>query len=76
VVAPGDPNSLKKETPTIASGKWHLGDKPDAYPIEHGFDEMKHFGAYYPGVYAYNDCPLRSESDRSAALPRIDAMCQ
>ena len=50
VVAPGDPNSLKKETPTIAeffkkngystyfSGKWHLGDKPDSYPIEHGFD--------------------------------------
>jgi arylsulfatase len=66
VVAPGDPNSLKKQTPTIAeffqkngystyfSGKWHLGDKPEAYPIEHGFDEMKHFGAYYPGVYAYN----------------------
>ena len=39
VVAPGDPNSLKKQTPTIAeffqkngystyfSGKWHLGDK-------------------------------------------------
>jgi arylsulfatase A-like enzyme len=25
------------------------------YPIEHGFDEMKHFGAYYPGVYAYSD---------------------
>ena len=67
VVAPGDPNALKKETPTIAeffkkngyttyfSGKWHLGDKPEAYPIEHGFDEMKHFGAYYPGVYTYND---------------------
>ena len=67
VVAPGDPNALKKETPTISeffqkngystyfSGKWHLGDKPDAYPIEHGFDEMKHFGAYYPGVYTYND---------------------
>jgi len=67
VVAPGDPNSLRKETPTIAeffkkngystyfSGKWHLGDKPDAYPIEHGFDEMKSFGAYYPGVYTYSD---------------------
>src|SRR5499427_8286277 len=53
VVAPGDENALKKETPTIAeffkkngystyfSGKWHLGDKPEAYPIEHGFDEMK-----------------------------------
>ena len=41
VVAPGDENYLRKETPTIAeffqkngyptyfSGKWHLGDKPD-----------------------------------------------
>jgi arylsulfatase len=67
VVAPGDLNYLRKETPTIAeffqkngyqtyfSGKWHLGDKPDSYPIEHGFDEMKHFAAYYAGVYAYND---------------------
>ena len=67
VVAPGDENRLRKETPTIAeffqkngystyfSGKWHLGDKPDAYPTAHGFDEMKHFAAYYAGVYAYED---------------------
>lgn len=67
VVAPADENYLHKETPTIAeffkkngyttyfSGKWHLGDKPESYPIEHGFDEMKHFAAYYAGVYAYND---------------------
>ncbi|MBV9290241.1 MAG: arylsulfatase [Hyphomicrobiales bacterium] len=67
VVAPGDPNFLRKETPTVAeffqkngyttyfSGKWHLGDKPESYPIEHGFDEMKHFAAYYAGAYAYND---------------------
>jgi arylsulfatase len=67
VVAPGDENRLRKETPTIAeffqkngyqtyfSGKWHLGDKPDAYPTAHGFDEMKHFAAYYAGVYSYND---------------------
>ena len=67
VVAPGDQNGLKKETPTIAeffkkngyttyfSGKWHLGDKPEFYPIEHGFDEMKEFAAYYPGVYSYDD---------------------
>jgi arylsulfatase A-like enzyme len=67
VVTPGDMNYLRKETPTIAeffqkngystyfSGKWHLGDKPDSYPIEHGFDEMKHFAAYYAGVYAYTD---------------------
>jgi arylsulfatase A-like enzyme len=67
VVAPGDENFLHKETPTIAeffqkngyttyfSGKWHMGDKPEAYPIEHGFDEMKNFAAYYAGVYAYDD---------------------
>jgi arylsulfatase A-like enzyme len=67
VVAPADENALKKETPTIAeffkkngystyfSGKWHLGDKPEAYPIEHGFDQMKEFAAYYPGVYTYAD---------------------
>jgi arylsulfatase len=67
VVAPGDENFLHKETPTIAeffkkngyttyySGKWHLGDKPEAYPVEHGFDEMKAFAAYYPGVYTYSD---------------------
>lgn len=67
VVAPGDENYLKKQTPTIAeyfkkngystyfSGKWHLGDKPVAYPTEHGFDEMKEFAAYYAGVYTYND---------------------
>lgn len=67
VVAPADENYLRKETPTIAeffkkngystyfSGKWHLGDKPESYPIEHGFDEMKNFAAYYAGVYAYND---------------------
>ena len=67
VVAPGDENYLRKETPTIAeffqkngystyfSGKWHMGDKPASYPTEHGFDEMKHFAAYYAGVYAYND---------------------
>jgi arylsulfatase A-like enzyme len=67
VVAPGDKNYLRKETPTIAeffqkngystyfSGKWHLGDIPDSYPTVHGFDEMKHFAAYYAGVYAYDD---------------------
>jgi arylsulfatase A-like enzyme len=66
VVAPGDENHLQKRTPTIAeffqkngyttyfSGKWHMGDKADAYPIEHGFDEMRQFAAYYAGVYAYN----------------------
>ena len=67
VVAPGDENGLRKETPTIAeffkkngyktyfSGKWHLGDKPEFYPIEHGYDEMREFAAYYPGVYTYDD---------------------
>jgi arylsulfatase len=67
VVAPGDENRLTKQTPTIAeffkkngystffTGKWHLGDKPDSYPTEHGFDEMKEFAAYYAGVYSYPD---------------------
>ena len=67
VVAPGDPNYLRKETPTIAeffqkngyatyfSGKWHMGDIPDSYPTAHGFDEMKNFAAYYAGVYAYDN---------------------
>ena len=32
---------------------------PKFYPIEHGFDEMKHFAAYYPGVYAYSDTSSR-----------------
>ncbi len=26
-----------------------------SYPTEHGFDEMKHFAAYYAGVYAYEN---------------------
>ena len=67
VVAPGDENGLMKSTPTMAeffkkngyttyfSGKWHLGDQPKFYPIEHGFDEMKEFAAYYPGVYSYSN---------------------
>src|SRR6478752_156553 len=67
VVVPGDPNGLMPETPTIAefyqkngystyySGKWHLGDVEKFYPINHGFDEMKHYAAYYPGVYGYSD---------------------
>lgn len=67
VTVPGDENFLRKETPTIAeffkkngyqtyfSGKWHLGDRPEAYPIEHGFDVMRNFAAYYPGVYTYSD---------------------
>jgi arylsulfatase A-like enzyme len=71
VVAPGDENGLRKETPTIAeffkkngyqtyfSGKWHLGDKPQFYPTEHGFDEMREFAAYYPGVYTYSDTSPR-----------------
>ncbi len=65
VVAPGDEylrrNSdhrqvLKKNGyTTYFSGKWHLGDKPVAYPTNHGFDEMKEFAAYYAGVYSYPD---------------------
>ena len=54
VLVPGDPNRLTKATPTIAeamkegryatamTGKWRLGDKPENFPTEHGFDEMNH----------------------------------
>jgi arylsulfatase A-like enzyme len=67
---PGDPNKLHKDVPTIAefykkngyttymSGKWHMGDVPEAFPTEHGFDEMRHFLAYYAGVYAYRNPEL------------------
>ena len=40
------------------SGKWHLGDKPDAFPTEHGFDEVKNFLAYYAEVHCYDDPTL------------------
>ena len=64
VLAPGDPNGLTKQTPTIAQylkqagyttvqlGKWHLGDKPENFPTANGFDEMYHMLPYYAGVYA------------------------
>jgi arylsulfatase A-like enzyme len=67
VLTPGDRNFLHREDPTIAEqmkkagyttvqlGKWHLGDVPDSYPTEHGFDEMYHMLPYYAGVYAYDD---------------------
>lgn len=76
VIAPGDENGLRAETPTIAefyqkngystyfSGKWHLGDVPKFYPIEHGFDEMKHFAAYYPGVMKTRH-PMRTPGSRA-----------
>jgi len=76
VIVPSDPNYLRKETPTIAeffqkngyrtyySGKWHLGDKPESFPTNHGFDEMKHFLAYYAGVYAYSDPALHPNFPR------------
>ena len=79
VVVPGDPNGLTTETPTIAeffqkngyrtyfSGKWHLGDVEKFYPIEHGFDEMKHFAAYYPGVYTYDD----TSPNRAPLVPEV-----
>ena len=76
VIAPGDPNKLRPEIPTIAeffkkngyqtyfSGKWHLGDTIDAMPINHGFETMKNFLAYYSGVYAYTDINLHPDFPR------------
>lgn len=73
VLAPGDLNGLQKEDPTIAEalkklgyqtgqwGKWHLGDRPENFPIEHGFDEMKYMLPYYAGVYAYDYLPLQPD---------------
>jgi arylsulfatase A-like enzyme len=70
VIGPGDPNHLHAETPTIAefykkngyttymSGKWHLGDKEDGFPGQHGFDYVRNFLAYYAGVYCYDDVTL------------------
>ena len=81
MIAPGDPNKIRPETPTIAeffkkdgyqtyfSGKWHLGDTIDAMPVNHGFDTMKDFLAYYSGVYAYTD--LTSASGFSARQSAI-----
>lgn len=75
VVAPGDPNYLHAETPTIAefykkngyttymSGKWHLGDTPAAFPSAHGFDYVRNFLAYYAGAYCYDDVNLHSFFD-------------
>ena len=73
VLAPGDLNGLQKEDPTIAEalkqlgyqtvqwGKWHLGDRPENFPTEHGFDEMKYMLPYYAGVYAYDYLPLQPD---------------
>jgi len=35
--------------------KWHLGDKPVSYPIEHGFDEMRNSPPTIPASYTYPD---------------------
>src|SRR5215471_14236541 len=79
VVVPGDPNHLRKSVPTVAeffkkngyqtyySGKWHLGDTVEAMPINHGFDEMKHYLAYYAGMYAYTDPNLHPSFPRNNA---------
>ena len=87
VVVPGDPNGLDADTPTIAefyqkngyqtyfSGKWHLGDVPKFYPIEHGFDEMKQFAAYYPGVYAYSDTASQCPSVVPLTTTRSSRTC-
>jgi arylsulfatase A-like enzyme len=70
VLAPGDPNGLTKQTPTIAQylkqanyttvqlGKWHVGDKLENFPTSNGFDEMYDMLPYYAGVYAYADKEL------------------
>jgi len=75
-LGPGAKNMLRKENRTIAefyrdngyqtyfSGKWHLGDVEESYPINHGYDEMKNFVAYYAGIYAYTDADLHPSFPR------------
>jgi arylsulfatase A-like enzyme len=77
VLAPGDPNGLTKQTPTIAQylkqanyttvqlGKWHVGDKPENFPTANGFDEMYDMLPYYAGVYAYDDLTLHPNFPRN-----------
>jgi arylsulfatase len=77
VLAPGDPNGLTKQTPTIAQylkqagyttvqmGKWHVGDKPENFPTANGFDEMHFMLPYYAGVYAYDDPELHPNFPRN-----------
>ena len=72
-LTPRDPNGLRYEDPTIAEalkklgyqtaqwGKWHLGDRPETFPTEHGFDEMRFMLPYYAGVYAYDHLPLQPD---------------
>ena len=69
-LGPGSKNYLLPENRCIAegfkaggyntyfSGKWHLGDVEESFPIHFGYDEMKHFLAYYAGIYAYTDADL------------------
>jgi len=75
-LGPGSQNKLLKENRTIAefyrdngyqtyfSGKWHLGDTEDSYPINHGYDEMKHYVSYYAGIYAYTNAELHPSFPR------------
>ena len=77
VLAPGDPNGLTKQTPTIAQylkqagytsvqfGKWHVGDRPENFPTANGFDEMYDMLLYYAGVYAYDDPTLHPNFPRN-----------
>ena len=73
---PGSKNYLQSQERCIAetfkeggyntyfSGKWHLGDIEESFPINFGYDEMKHFLAYYAGVYAYTSEELHPSFPR------------
>ncbi len=55
------PEVLKKAGyATAIIGKWHLGDQPDFFPLNHGFD-------YYYGIPYSNDMGIRS--GEKALLP-------
>jgi uncharacterized sulfatase len=84
VLFPKDTIGLRPEFPTIAThlraagyatfmaGKWHLGARPEHFPIRHGFDE--YFGLLYSNdmapLHLYRNETVVEEVVNQAALTR------
>jgi arylsulfatase len=52
---------------TVQIGKWHLGDQPEFYPTEVGFDEMYHMLPYYANAYTWTDPKVYPDFPRNSA---------
>ena len=75
VLFPKDPHGLNPKEKTIASiladagyatgcfGKWHLGDQPEFFPTNHGFD------TYFGIPYSNDMWPLNPESKEWEVAP-------